>query len=152
MGAEKRSQKDTANTLETKIQPKNNKTMKFNPVTWFEIYVDDMERATLFYETVLGYKLEDMSDPTDQSMQMRAFPGTMENHGTNGALVKMEGMSAGGSNVIIYFGCEDCEVEQNRVEAAGGKVNQPKIPIGEFGYCAIVSDTEGNTIGLHSMK
>ncbi|GAB3414036.1 VOC family protein [Niabella aquatica] len=125
---------------------------KFNPVVWFEIYVDDMERATKFYEAVLNIKLEQMSDPTDQSMQMKSFPGTMEWHGTNGALVKMEGMKAGGSNVVIYFGCEDCAVEASRVEAAGGKICQAKLPIGEFGFCSIVSDTEGNTIGLHSMK
>ena len=124
---------------------------KFNPVVWFEIYVDDMERATKFYETVLGTKLEQMSDPTDMSMQMKMFSGDMEAHGTNGALVKTEGMKPGGSNVVIYFGCEDCAVEESRVEAAGGKVCQTKMAIGEFGFCSIVSDTEGNTFGLHSM-
>lgn len=126
--------------------------MKTNPVVWFEIYVNDMERAAKFYETVLDVKLESMSDPTDQSMQMRAFPNEMQNPGTGGALVKMNGMEAGGQNVIIYFGCEDCAVEEGRVEAAGGKVAQPKMPIGEYGFCSIVNDTDGNTIGLHSMK
>lgn len=125
---------------------------KFNPVVWFEIYVDDMERATKFYEAVLGITLEQMSDPTDMSVQMKMFPGDIDARGTNGSLVKMEGMKAGGSNVIIYFGCEDCAVEESRVEAAGGKICQAKMPIGEFGFCSLVSDTEGNTIGLHSMK
>ncbi len=125
---------------------------KFNPVVWFEIYVDDMDRAARFYETVLNIKLEQMSDPTDMSMQMKMFAGSMEAHGTNGALVKAEGMKAGGSNVVIYFGCEDCAVEESRVEAAGGKICQPKMSIGEFGFCSLVSDTEGNTIGLHSLK
>jgi len=125
---------------------------QFNPVVWFEIYVDDMDRAAKFYETVLNIKLEQMSDPTDQSMQMKSFPGSMELHGTNGALVRMEGMKSGGSNVVIYFGCEDCAVEESRVEAAGGQVCQAKMSIGEFGFCSLVSDTEGNTIGLHSLK
>lgn len=125
---------------------------KFNPVQWFEIYVDDMDRATKFYETVLNVRLEQMSDPTNQSMQMKAFPGSEELHGTNGALVKMEGMKAGGSNVLIYFGCDDCALEESRVEAAGGKVCQTKMSIGEFGFCSIVADTEGNTFGLHSMQ
>lgn len=127
-------------------------TTKFNPVTWFEIYVNDMKRASRFYETVFGYQLQDMSDPTNQSMQMRAFPGETSNAGASGSLVKMEGMQGGGSNVIIYFGCEDCAVEQGRVEAAGGKITTPKTPIGEFGFCSIVVDTEGNNIGLHSMQ
>ncbi len=125
---------------------------KFNPVTWFEIYVDDMERATHFYEAVLDIQLENMSDPTDQSMQMKSFPNNPELNGTGGTLVRMDGMTAGGSNVVIYFGCEDCAEEESRVESAGGKVLQPKVAIGEYGFCSIVSDTEGNTIGLHSMQ
>ncbi len=125
---------------------------KFNPVTWFEIYVDDMDRAVKFYEAVLGTRLESMSDPTDQSMQMMAFPGETENPGASGCLVKMEGAKAGGSHVILYFGCEDCSAEESRVETAGGKVLQSKMSIGEYGFCAIVTDTEGNTIGLHSMR
>ncbi len=126
--------------------------MKTNPVVWFEIYVEDMLRATAFYEQVLNLKLEDMSDPTNLSMQMRAFPGDMQSHGTGGTLVKTEGMKPGGSNVVVYFGCEDCSVEEGRVEAAGGKVLQSKMAIGEYGFCSLVNDTEGNTIGLHSMK
>ena len=127
-----------------------NKTV--NPVGWFEIYVDDMDRATKFYEAVLKTKLEQMSDPTDQSMQMKSFPGNMEGYGTPGALVKMKDMKAGGSNIIIYFVCEDCAVEESRVEAAGGKVCQSKMSIGEYGFCSIIADSEGNTVGLHSMK
>ncbi|ODS87565.1 MAG: lactoylglutathione lyase [Cytophagaceae bacterium SCN 52-12] len=126
--------------------------MKINPVVWFEIYVEDMARATAFYEKVLNLKLEDMSDPTDLSMQMRGFPSDMQSHGTGGALVKTEGMKPGGSNVVLYFGCEDCSVEEGRAEPAGGKVVQSKMSIGEFGFCSLVNDTEGNTIGLHSMK
>lgn len=123
-----------------------------NPVGWFEIYVDDMDRATKFYETILKIKLELMSDPTEQGMQMKSFSGNMEGYGTPGALVKMKDMKAGGSNIILYFMCEDCAVEESRVEAAGGKICQTKMSIGEFGFCSIVADTEGNTIGLHSMK
>ena len=44
--------------------------MARNPVGWFEIYVDDMERAKKFYETVLGVKLEKL--PID--IEMFTFP------------------------------------------------------------------------------
>lgn len=44
-----------------------------NPVTWFEIYVDDMERATKFYETIFEMKFIEMANPTEQPMQMRSF-------------------------------------------------------------------------------
>lgn len=126
---------------------------KFNPVVWFEIYVDDMERATKFYETVLHVVLTDLPDPTEENkLQMKAFPSADFSFGACGTLVKMEGMKAGGSNIIIYFGCEDCAVEESRVETAGGRICQSKMSIGEHGFCSIVSDTEGNTFGLHSMK
>ncbi|GAB3015648.1 VOC family protein [Niabella terrae] len=118
---------------------------------WFEIYVDDLDRATAFYEKVLDTQLESMSDPTDTS-QMKSFSGDMEKYGTNGALVKMEGMKAGGSNVIIYFHCEDCAIEEARVQSAGGKVHTAKMSLGPHGFCSLVEDTEGNMFGLHSMK
>ena len=53
---------------------------------------------------------------------------------------------------MVYFGCDDCAVEQARVEKAGGKVHQGKFSIGEYGHCALIVDTEGNMVGLHSMK
>lgn len=123
-----------------------------NPVTWFEIYVDDMERATKFYETIFEMKFIEMANPTEQPMQMRSFASQMGANGAAGSIVKMEGMKAGGSNVIIYFSCDDCAVEQRRVEAAGGKICQPKMSIGQYGFCAVMMDSEGNTFGLHSLK
>ncbi|MGK0185337.1 MAG: hypothetical protein ACI9R3_001113 [Verrucomicrobiales bacterium] len=50
------------------------------------------------------------------------------------------------------FSCEDCAVEEARVAPAGGNVCKPKFAIGEFGFISLVSDTEGNMIGLHSLK
>ncbi len=127
--------------------------LKFNPIGWFEIYVEDMNRAAKFYETVLGLTAEALPMPDDGSnMEMRAFPGEMENAGATGALVKMDGMSGGAGGTIIYFVTEDCAVPEAKVEAAGGKVLQPKMSIGEHGFCSLVADTEGNTIGFHSMK
>lgn len=125
---------------------------QINSVVWFEIYVNDMDRATKFYETVLDVKLQSIPDPTDASVQMRMFPGAGEGIGASGSLVKMEGMKAGGNGIMVYFGCEDCAVEESRVEAAGGSVYKPKMSLGEHGFCSIVADSEGNTIGLHSMK
>lgn len=125
---------------------------QFNPVGWFEIYVEDMERARRFYETILEVRMEQLPAPDGHDIEMTAFPGDMGNAGASGALVKMKGAQVGGGNVIIYFASEDCSLPESRVVAAGGKVCQPKMPIGEYGYCSIVSDTEGNVIGLHSMR
>lgn len=43
-------------------------------------------------------------------------------------------------------------VEESRVAAAGGHVFQPKMSIGDYGFCSVVADTESNTIGLHSLE
>ena len=129
--------------------------MKPNPVVWFEIYVQDMARARRFYENVFQCKLETLPAPEGeaQDMQMLSFPGdNMTTYGTTGALVRMQGMPSGGGGTLVYFACDDCAVEQGRVEAAGGKVFKPKFSIGPHGHIALVVDTEGNCIGLHSMK
>jgi len=53
---------------------------------------------------------------------------------------------------VVYFACEDCAVEEARVQRAGGHVIRPKMSIGQYGAISLVVDTEGNMIGLHSMK
>lgn len=130
--------------------------MKPNPIVWFEIYVQDMARARKFYESVFQCKLEPMSAPeggaAEPGMEMLSFPMEMEAPGAGGMLVRMPGAPSGGMGTLVYFSCEDCAVEQGRVQAAGGQVFKPKFSIGQYGHCALVTDTEGNTIGLHSMQ
>ncbi len=125
--------------------------MSMNPVGWFEIYTDDLARAQKFYETVLKVSLEKLGDPTDTSIQMRAFPSDMEKYGATGALVNMQGFPAGGNSTLVYFSCDDCSIEEARVEAAGGQIQRPKMSIGEYGFVTLAIDTEGNMFGLHSM-
>ncbi len=123
--------------------------MNGNPVCWFEIYVQDMPRAKAFYEGVLGVKLERLGSP---EIEMWAFPGTLERYGTPGALVRMPGLPSGGNSTLVYFSCEDCAVEESRVAGCGGTVQRPKMSIGQFGFITLAIDTEGNMIGLHSVK
>ncbi|HBC3477360.1 TPA: VOC family protein [Vibrio cholerae] len=123
-----------------------------NPVGWFEIYVNDMERAKTFYETVLKVSLEEMPNPTSMQIKMLTFPSNMEKYGAPGALVKMEGICAGGGGTLIYFSSDDCALEQERIVAAGGQIHTPKMSIGEYGFITLAVDTEGNLFGLHSMQ
>ena len=119
-------------------------------VGWFDIYVEDMDRAQRFYETVLETTLTSMDDPNDPSAQMRAFGDDFTSHGAGGALVKLEYASPGPGGAMVYFACDDCSVELSRVEAAGGSVVRPKFSIGDHGFVSIMTDTEGNMVGLHS--
>lgn len=127
--------------------------MKNNMVGWFEVPVNDMNRAQKFYEEVLDVKLErHLMGETD----MAWFPMREDGQGAPGSLVKHPDFyipSADG--VVIYFTAHsgDLNNELARVEPAGGKVVQDKSKISdEYGYMAIILDTEGNRVALHSGK
>ncbi len=120
-----------------------------NPAVWFEIYVQSLPRAKAFYEDVFKVKLTRLDNP---DIEMWGFPSDMNAYGTGGALVEMPGVKSGGNSTIVYFHCEDCAVEAARVAKAGGRIEKPKFSIGQYGAIALVYDTEGNMIGLHSMK
>ena len=123
--------------------------MASNPVGWFEIYVQDMNRAKAFYESVFKTQLQKLENP---GIDMWAFPMQPEANGASGALIRMEGFPSGGNSTIVYFICADCSVEAKRASTQGGKIFKDKFSIGEYGFIALVTDTEGNMIGLHSMK
>ncbi|GLS26286.1 VOC family protein [Marinibactrum halimedae] len=130
--------------------------MTHNPVGWFEIYVDDMNRAKTFYESVFATELEKLEDPNKSDsdgtgIEMLAFPSNEEKYGAPGALVKMDSVSAGGNSTLVYFSCEDCATEESRIESAGGQIQSPKTSIGQYGFITIAVDTEGNVFGLHSL-
>ncbi|KRB08586.1 VOC family protein [Lysobacter sp. Root690] len=126
--------------------------MQVKPVGWFEIYVNDIERARAFYEGVFALMLEKLEGP-DADWQMWAFPGAMDqSNGASGALVHMPGAPVGGSGTIVYFMSADCAVEAGRAVAHGGTVDKDKFSLGEYGFAALLTDTEGNTIGVHSME
>lgn len=120
-----------------------------NPVDWFEIYVQDLERAKMFYGTVFNTDLSKLDSP---DIEMYVFAMDQNSYGATGALVRMPGFSSGQNSVLVYFHCQDCAVEAARAAAAGGHIQKPKTPIGPYGFIALVIDTEGNMIGLHSMQ
>jgi uncharacterized protein len=124
---------------------------KPNAIGWFDIYVEDMDRAVTFYESVLGQKLEKIIDPTGET-QMMSFPANMKAYGASGALVKSKHSRPGVGGTVVYFSVEDCSVQESRIIAANGKIVRPKFSIGEFGWVTLCVDTEGNMFGLNSMN
>jgi predicted enzyme related to lactoylglutathione lyase len=126
--------------------------MSGNPVTWFEIYVKDMERAKAFYEKTLGLKLQKLETPAKEITEMWSFPMGKDSYGATGALVKMADGPTGVGGTMVYFECQDCAVEAKKVRENGGKIMKDKFAIGQHGFIALGNDSEGNMIGLHSMK
>jgi uncharacterized protein len=108
-----------------------------------------MARARAFYDSVFATRLERLEGP---DIEMWAFPMAPDRPGAPGALVKMEGFPSGGNSTIVYFTCSDCAVEAKCASESGGKIFKDKFSIGQYGFIALVLDTEGNMIGLHSMQ
>ena len=75
----------------------------------------------------------------------------MENYGASGALV-MGAINPSTNGNLVYFGCEDCKILENRAVEYGTEIIQSKIAIGQHGFISIIKDTEGNSIGFHSMN
>lgn len=120
-----------------------------NPVNWFDINVANLDRAKSFYETVFDIKLVDF--PIEWGKQS-GFPFDPKGLNVTGALVEKDNFTRNGNNTVVYFESKDCITELERVEQAGGEIIKSKMSIGEFGFVAIFMDTEGNSIGLHSIK
>jgi predicted enzyme related to lactoylglutathione lyase len=120
-----------------------------NPVNWFEIPVNNLERARRFYESVLGVTLS-LNDLGP--LKMAWFPMTQEGTGATGTLVKAESYVPSHAGTMVYFSVDDIEGTLTKVTTAGGKVLNPKMSIGEYGFVAHFEDCEGNRVALHSTK
>jgi predicted enzyme related to lactoylglutathione lyase len=125
-----------------------------NAVNWFEIYTSDFKRAKEFYTAVFQCKLTDTPTNSDRHREMEyaVFPGAENSESVGGALVRIDEAKPGIGGTLVYFAAEEINAELRRVEAAGGKIIRPKLRVGDFGFIALVEDTEGNMIGLRSMK
>jgi len=122
-----------------------------NAISWFEIPASDLSRATKFYESIFGVTLNPLDLP---NIKMRMFP-LEDMMGVGGAIVDSGGFHKPSSTdgPLIYLnGNPDLQRVLDKVETAGGKIMVPKTEISpEYGFMAVIIDTEGNRIGLHSV-
>ena len=122
-----------------------------NAISWFEIPTTNIDRAQKFYETIFDIKMVPM-DTSD--LQMRMFPIT-DMMGVGGALSYNADFYKPSSTdgPLIYLNANpDVQVVLDKVEAAGGQIMVPKTMISpEYGSMAVIIDSEGNRIALHSV-
>jgi len=117
-----------------------------NVINWFEIFVNELDRACAFYEKVLGVRLrrEDFL-----GKPMAIFP--KDEGGVGGALVRDTGHAVGGDACVVYLDATGkLDACLDRVSGARGAVVLPRTSIGPAGFIALLRDTEGNIVGLHS--
>lgn len=122
-----------------------------NAISWFEIPATDLERAQIFYETILDIQLRKLDLP---QIKMRIFP-IDDPMGIGGSICDSGGFhkpSATDGPLIYLNANPDVQIILDRVEKAGGKILVPKTEISsDFGFMAVILDTEGNRIAFHSI-
>jgi uncharacterized protein len=117
-----------------------------NRVVWVDIPVLDLDRAINFYSAVLGMPVKKEEFP---GMALGILPHEMNDVG--GCLFKKEGERPGEHGPLIYFNVQGrLDQAVTAVQQHGGKVLQPKQDIAPHGYRAIIRDSEGNRVALHS--
>ncbi len=125
-------------------------TSKENSLNWFEISVEDIKRAKKFYETILGIKMPEMEM---MGMQMAFFPSEPKSGKANGGLCQSKMHKPSKSGAKIYLNANpDLKTVLAKVTKAGGEITMPKTSLGPNGFMAFFTDTEGNSVGLHSNK
>jgi predicted enzyme related to lactoylglutathione lyase len=118
---------------------------------WFEIPVTDLARARKFYSDVPGIEISEGVGMGDATLGFFPMTDEWENSGA---------LSMGPQSVPCDNGCrvylnggDDLATPLARVEPAGGKIVVPKTKISEEnGFIALLSDTEGNVVGIWSPK
>jgi predicted enzyme related to lactoylglutathione lyase len=119
-----------------------------NAIHWFEIFVSDLERAKRFYETLLGVSLRREDYARVPSAVFEA-----DKNGVAGGIVQDPSRRPGPGGSLLYLNANGkLDACLERVAAAGGQMLMPKTDIGDPGFIAVVRDTEGNVVGLHSER
>ena len=137
---------NTKTTIEQ--SDKNTMTKNSNPVVYFEIPVNNIDRAIKFYKSVFDVNFD--KDKIDNN-EMALFPFANKILGISGALVKGEVYKPTKDGVLIYFNTENIDKTLKLATSNGGKILYPKTDNG-IGLVAEFEDTEGNRIALYQSK
>ena len=116
-----------------------------NRAVWFDIPVTDLERAAKFYEAVLdvGVHVDTYEDCS--------FGVLEHKDGNGGCLIPQEGEIASEGGILIYMNVNGRIHDAiEKVTANGGTVVEPIHAIGPHGFRAIILDSEGGRMALHS--
>lgn len=125
--------------------------MQKNALSWFEIPAEDFERARRFYSTIFAYEMPVM--PVGDST-LGVLPYDATAGGVGGAINKNPSARPSPHGTLVYLnGGDDLAAVLDRVPGAGGRIVMPKTMVTpEIGFIALFEDSEGNIVGLHSMR
>jgi len=115
-----------------------------NPVAFFAIHADDVERARVFYGKVFGWSFDSWGPPDFYLITT----GTEVDRHLRGALQRRaeplngEGMRGFECSIAV----ESVDAIGRLVEEHGGTVTLPKSAIPGIGWVVKLRDTEGNDV------
>lgn len=135
--------------IDTTTTSKKNITMQTHALNWFEIPATDLDRAIIFYNAILG----NVRKGTFFGMELGLFESDKQAGGIGGSIVVRPDMKPSSNGSLLYINTNGhLDKVLSQVEAAGGKIIVPTISLGDFGWSAIIEDSEGNRVGLHQNK
>ena len=123
-----------------------------NPIGWVEIPVTDLDRAETFYREYFGWELTRQEERYGVTMSW--FPMDMESYGSAATLIMGEGYTPSHEGPLVYFTAPEGTVEAalKKAETMGITILRETVDIGDHGFFAVIEDSEGNRIAIHSMK
>ena len=123
-----------------------------NPIGWVEIPVTDLDRAEKFYTDFFGLELSRQEERMGVTMSW--FPMDMDSYGSAATLIKGDAHKPSSDGALVYFtapgGTVDAALE--KASEQGVEVVTPKVDTGKHGFYAVIKDSEGNRIAIHSME
>lgn len=118
-----------------------------NTVCWVDIPVTNLERAIKFYSAVLAKPVSKQA--AGPGFEFGLLPH--EENNVSGCLTAMDDSKPSENGPLVYLSVNG-RLDDAIVQAGknGGTVLKPKHAIGPHGFRAVIRDTEGNRIALHS--
>ena len=118
-------------------------------IVYFEIPVDNVDRAKHFYESLLGWKIEPNKTMDPVAVTAVQYQDVITGEAKEGTL-NMGGMYKRKmpEPTINYVMVEDFDEVLAKVEKLGGTIIMPKMEMESVGLSAVIQDTKGNSIGL----
>ena len=116
-------------------------------VVHFEIPADNIERAKKFYQSLFGWKINDvpnMNYSIIHTVEVDEKNMPKEPGAINGGMFKREA----GDSPVVVISVKSVDDSLKKIKKAGGSIALPKQTIQGMGYYAKVKDTEGNIIGI----
>ena len=116
-----------------------------NRAVWFDIPVVDLDRAAAFYRAVLKIEVH------KEEFEGSAFCFLAHDQGNGGCLIPGAAQISSTGGILVYLNVDRrIRDAMTQVEKCGGRIQKPVHAIGPHGFRAIVQDSEGNRVALHS--